>query len=92
MLDNYTPRVARSPWGIACLILDVLPIPGLGTIIAGVRDGRNLTRDVVIGILQFILAFALIGWVWSIVWGIAIFVNSAPGAASGRTIGGARPH
>ncbi|MES2155731.1 MAG: hypothetical protein V4510_11400 [bacterium] len=90
MLEAYTPRVERSPWGILCLILNILPLPGLGTIIAGVRDGRHVGRDVVIGVVQLLLTIAILGFIWSVVWGVAIFVNSAPMGSGQRARQGPR--
>ena len=28
-----------------------------------------------VGLIQFITAFAVIGWIWSIAWGLIIFLN-----------------
>lgn len=73
-LTNYVPNAGAKPFGLICLLLNI--IPGVGTIVAGVRDGSNLVRDIVIGILQFVLTIGIIGFIWSIVWGVLIYQKS----------------
>lgn len=68
-----TPALERRPWGILCLVLNIVP-GGVGTIVAGVRARH--TGSIVVGILQLLLVIALIGWIWSLAWGIAIFLRS----------------
>ena len=76
------PSIQRSPWGIVCLVLNIL-ISGVGSIIAGVMGKHSQT--LVIGIIQLMLGagalylfkgLGLLVWVWSIVWGILIFQKS----------------
>lgn len=76
------PSIPRSPWGIVCLILNIL-VSGVGSIIAGVI-GRH-TQTLLIGIVQLVLGagalllfkgLGLLAWIWSIVWGILIFQRS----------------
>lgn len=67
------PTVARNPYGIVALVLGIIGLGGVGTIIAGVISKENVTRDVIIGILQIVIPFA--GWAWGLVWGILIFVK-----------------
>lgn len=69
------PTVQRSPWGILCLILNIVPIPGVGTIVAGVVSKENMTRDIIKGILQIVIPF--LGWIWGIIDGIRIFMKSS---------------
>lgn len=71
---EHVPTVERSPWGIVCLILDIIPIPGLGTIIAGAKTSD--VKNIVFGILQVIIP--IVGWIWGIIWGILIFMKSTP--------------
>lgn len=70
------PTVQRSPWGILCLILNIVPAGGIGTIIAGVQ--AHATNQIVKGVIQLLLTFIFIGWVWSIIDGIRIFTRSTP--------------
>lgn len=66
------PQVER-PWGLVCLLLNIVP-PGVGTMIAAgqTRDLRNL----LFGLVQFFLFFLIVPWVWSVVWGVRIFLRS----------------
>jgi hypothetical protein len=68
-----TPSLERRPWGILCLVLNVVP-GGVGTIVAGIRARH--TGSIVVGIVQLLLVVALIGWIWSFAWGIAIYLRS----------------
>lgn len=67
------PSVDQTPWGIVALILGIFGLGGVGTIIAGVIDGKNLVRDIVNGILQLVIPF--VGWLWGLIWGILIFLR-----------------
>ncbi len=67
------PTVARTPYGIVALVLGIIGLGGVGTIIAGVVSKENVTRDVIIGIVQVIVP--ILGWIWGLVWGILIFVK-----------------
>jgi len=70
-----TPRGGELAWlwGIINIVL-----PGIGVIIAGLLDGN--TTDIIIGVLQFLLAFIFIGWVWAIIWGLLMIARGC-GAA-----------
>jgi hypothetical protein len=93
------PSVARKPWGIVCLVLNVLPLPGVGSILAGVKGGHR--GVLIVGIVQALLdiggivllvnaqflgfLLSLAAGVWSIVWGVRIFL------ASGATTSASTP-
>jgi Na+-driven multidrug efflux pump len=48
--------------------------PGTGTIVAGILSGGDKVKNnVIVGILQWLLCFILIGWIWSIVTGYQIY-------------------
>ena len=80
------PTVKRSPNGILALVLCIL-LGGLGTIIVGAIDdrGNNKKNIIILGVIQLVLSFILVGWIWAVIWGIMVFVRSD---ASGT---GARP-
>jgi hypothetical protein len=67
------PRLP-APWHIICLILNIL-IPGLGTIAGAILSDSSgvRTAGIVCGIAQFITTPILIGWIWSVVWGLYIY-------------------
>eukprot|EP01090_Pellita_catalonica_P012519 TRINITY_DN2740_c0_g2_i4.p1 TRINITY_DN2740_c0_g2~~TRINITY_DN2740_c0_g2_i4.p1 ORF type:complete len:121 (-),score=19.14 TRINITY_DN2740_c0_g2_i4:20-382(-) len=86
MGDSLVDRITglQAPQGgspLIGLILGVVNIlwPGFGVIIAGALDGNQ--NDIIIGIMQFILAFFFIGWIWAVVWGILMIINNAEGAS-----------
>ena len=76
MINNSTPKV-ESSMGLIVLILNIF-FPGWGTVIAGVltQEAEKKTPAIIVGILQFILAYFLIGWFWSIWWGFKIYQAS----------------
>jgi hypothetical protein len=63
------PTVRRRPWGIVCLVLNLLP--GIGTMVAAYQAAHRWSW--LFGILQLLTAAAGIGVLWSVVWGILIF-------------------
>lgn len=69
------PIVTRRPWGLAILVLNVL-LPGSGTFLAA--GNQEDMRYMVYAILQVLTFLVIVGWVWSIVTGIMIYVKSEP--------------
>lgn len=67
------PIVDRKPWGIICLVMNVL-LPGTGSLVAA--GNMEDLRTFVIGVLQILLFWTLIVWLWSIVWGVLILLRS----------------
>lgn len=68
----HVPVVRRKPWGILCMVMNL--IPGVGTMMAGANQEN--TRYFVYGLLQFLLAWTVIAYVWGLVMGVMIFVKS----------------
>jgi TM2 domain-containing membrane protein YozV len=74
-------KQVSTPMAVVILILNILPLPGLGTVIYG---------RVLRGILEFITAFLLVGWIFAILDGIQILTRTTTGKAiipttTGRT-------
>lgn len=69
----HVPVVRRKPWGIICLIMNIL-VPGTGTMMAG--SNQENTRYFVWGLLQLLLFWTMIAYLWSIVLGVMIFIKS----------------
>ena len=66
-----------EPWPLVFLILNII-LPGWGTMMSSYCDKEGLNTDaLIIGFLQFLTAFIIIGWIWSIVWGVRIWTKSA---------------
>ena len=59
---------------IISLILNIF-FPGCGSILNGVVGPKLEVMQIVIGIIQMFTAICLIGWIWSIIWGILIFLK-----------------
>ena len=71
------PQVATSS-SLAYLVVNCV-IPGLGTVIASWTDVEYRKWDwavFITGILQFGLAWIIIGWAWSIWWGIRMYTEA----------------
>ena len=71
------PQVRPSS-SIAYLVVNCV-IPGLGTVIASWTDVTYPHWDwavFITGILQFGLAWIIIGWAWSIWWGVRMYQDS----------------
>ena len=62
--------------GLICLILNII-ISGSGTILAGIASNKGLNcTAVLIGLVQLLLVFTIVAWIWSICHGYHIYVRS----------------
>ncbi len=59
---------------IALFLVNLAVIPGLGTLLGSVIAGE---RGIAKGIVQFLLAFLIIGYIWAIVTGIQMLINAS---------------
>ena len=72
------PKVSQ-PVAIVCAVFNLL-LPGWGTwIMACASDETVPKTQQVIGLIQFLTAAFLIGWVWSIYWGYLIVMKAMEG-------------
>ena len=70
ILDEIQAEIPSTTTVIAIVLLIInIFLPGWGTIVMAFLDGFKL-KTLIVGILQFFTAFLLIGWIWSIWWGI----------------------
>ncbi len=60
-----------SPWQYIVFLCNLF-IPGLGTLMASLWASPCSKSQAIIGVLQFITAMFVIGWLWSVVWGCLI--------------------
>ena len=74
-LHKNTIRRVPKPWHIVLLILNVI-FPGWGTMISACCDGKFDSCTFLVGLVQLLTSFLLIGWLWSIYWGWLIFRKS----------------
>eukprot|EP00768_Dysnectes_brevis_P009400 gnl/Dysnectes_brevis/9434_a17538_202.p1 GENE.gnl/Dysnectes_brevis/9434_a17538_202~~gnl/Dysnectes_brevis/9434_a17538_202.p1 ORF type:complete len:129 (+),score=6.37 gnl/Dysnectes_brevis/9434_a17538_202:127-513(+) len=73
--NGRTPELAF--WlSIVCLIINIF-LPGFGTLLASIRVCSG--RVALIGLLQFLLTIILIGWIWSIIYGLLLVRHSKRG-------------
>ncbi len=81
MLENWTSEIPKLPKNFA-LVLFIVNIffPGVGTLISACVGEKFLKSQLIVGLLQLILAAFIVGWVWSIIWGYLIYKKS--GAAT----------
>ena len=61
---------------IVILVLNII-LPGIGTIICSLIGPKFELDNLLVGIVQLLLAVCIIGWVWSIWWGIIVLQKSS---------------
>ena len=71
--DHISP--VQSPWSLVQLVLNIV-FPGTGTLLNSCMAPKFNATTFIVGVLQIILAYVIIGWVWSIWWGILIVEKS----------------
>ena len=59
---------------VILLLLNIF-LPGVGTIVMSFMEGFKV-KTLIVGILQLVLAGLIIGWIWSIYWGILVLQKS----------------
>ena len=81
MCDGSQVFTLKSPMHIVCLVLNII-LPGFGTMISAsacthaVREEKSKNCSCgtfTDGLIQFYLSPLLFGWVWSIIFGVAIY-------------------
>ena len=63
---------------VACLtaVLNVI-LPGVGTMIIACAPKETTSKThLVIGILQFLTSFLIIGWIWAIYWSYLVAMKA----------------
>ena len=51
-------------------------LPGIGTICLACLGPRFVWQHIMIGLFQLLLCAIIIGWVWSILWGVLVVMKS----------------
>ncbi len=74
MCDPLTSDIVSvgAPWGVVLLIVNIF-FPGIGTIINALMGSKCHVTIFIVGVLQLLFAGFIIGWIWSIWWGVLIF-------------------
>eukprot|EP01080_Neovahlkampfia_damariscottae_P001415 gene1415-12035_t len=69
------PRIEKSA-ALICLLLNVF-FPGFGTLLGSLMAPSGCDFcGIIYGLLQIALAGFLIGWIWSIIWGLLMYQSS----------------
>ncbi len=72
---NHLPVLSKTV-AIIILILNIF-FPGVGTILLSCIGGTFNKEHIIVGLLQLISAICVIGWIWSVLWGIILLMKSS---------------
>jgi hypothetical protein len=73
--DDRIPVVSKL-CALIILLLNIF-LPGWGTIVLGIISPHHTSFFILIGFLQFILTGIIIGWVWSIITGVKVWIKAS---------------
>ena len=74
-LKEHIP-IVELPIAIVLLVLNII-ISGFGTIcFICVGGSANWVEHLIIGFIQFFCWIFIVGWIWSICWGIFVVMKS----------------
>jgi hypothetical protein len=74
-LQDKLPSVDKC-MAIILLLINIF-FPGVGTMICACIKGGFVMENLVVGLIQFLTACCIIGWIWSIWWGVVIIQKSS---------------
>ncbi|KAF0984193.1 hypothetical protein FDP41_007370 [Naegleria fowleri] len=76
VFNKFVPKL-KGKWPIIILLLNIF-LPGVGTLVAGcvTSKKKKVKFCIIFGLLQMLLSVVLIGWLWSIFWGVFIYKRS----------------
>ena len=75
-LPSLNPALA-----VLLLVVNIF-LPGVGTMILGCINGACNWQHIIVGVLQMITAGIIVGWIWSIWWGILLVQRSSSNQAT----------
>nr|AAZ23913.1 spec3-like protein [Sterkiella histriomuscorum] len=79
MLDDCQKKTIQKvakPGHIILFILNII-LPGWGTMVSSCISLSGFsTHTLIVGFLQFITCWFILGWIWSIWWGYLIYKKS----------------
>ena len=80
MNDKYFPKLSKTQ-ALICLILNCIPFTsGIGTMVSACCDTRGSTCVIIfLGLAQLALTFLIVGWIWSIVHGMRLYLDNKNG-------------
>ena len=75
-LEKHTVKKVAKPLHLILFVINIL-FPGFGTIISGIIGESGCHgQTIIVGIVQMLTAWFIVGWIWSIWWGFLIFKKS----------------
>ncbi len=78
ILDKWKSDIPSLNKGLAIVLLILNCIlPSLGTFLSACLGSSFKMDQIIVGLLQFFTCFLIIGWIWSIWWGILIYEKSS---------------
>ncbi len=81
-LEN--PKSLDKTMGIVCLILNIIPLPGLGTLIYNIKtDDNKWVNAIVPMVLTLTVVLSILGLIWGIIDGIKIMKAAEDTPAAG---------
>lgn len=78
ILDGWKADIPALTKGLA-LVLLILNIfmPSFGTFLSACLGSEFKMSQIIVGLLQLFTVWLVIGWVWSIWWGILIYQKAS---------------
>lgn len=78
ILDKWKADIPSLGKGLALvlLILNII-FPAWGTFLSACLGKEFKSTQIIVGLLQFFTCFLIIGWIWSIWWGILIYEKAS---------------
>lgn len=73
-MKNHLP-VLSKPIAIVILVINII-FPGIGTMLLSCIGGTFKREHLFVGLAQLVLAICVIGWIWSILWGVFLVLKS----------------
>lgn len=73
-LKDHLPVLSKTI-AIIILVINIL-FPGIGTMLLSCIGGQFKIEHIYVGLAQFLLAICVIGWIWSILWGVLLIMKS----------------
>ncbi len=73
-MKNHLPVLSKTI-AIIILIINVI-FPGVGTMLLSCIGGEFKKEHLFVGLIQMVLAICVIGWIWSILWGVLLLLKS----------------
>mmetsp|Transcript_22464 Transcript_22464/g.24983 ORF Transcript_22464/g.24983 Transcript_22464/m.24983 type:complete len:83 (+) Transcript_22464:36-284(+) len=74
--EGWQKEIPEVKGEMICIVLWILNLfaPGFGTFLSSCLGDKDcISSQIIVGILQWLTGFCIIGWIWSIWWGALIY-------------------